>query len=68
MTTTAAPVESKKSLLSSFVLLLVPLLLLAGVTTLFMFTKGAGLNVTPAAPIETFQIVKRPFQLVSQRC
>ena len=51
MTTTAAPVESKKSFLSSFVLLLVPLLLLAGVITLFVFTKGAGLNVTRAAPI-----------------
>ena len=55
MTTTATPVPSKKSFLSGLVLLLVPLLLLAGVIALFVFTKGAGLNVTPAAPIESLQ-------------
>ena len=37
------------------VLFLVPLLLLAGVIALFWFTDGAGLNVEPAAPIETLQ-------------
>jgi zinc transporter ZupT len=66
MTTTATPVPSKKSFLSSLVLLLVPLLLLAGVITLFVFTKGAGLNVTPAAPIETLQFertILRPGQI-----
>jgi ZIP family zinc transporter len=55
MTTTATPVPSKRSFLSGLVLLLVPLLLLAGVIALFVFTKGAGLNVTPAAPIESLQ-------------
>src|SRR5213596_2931870 len=55
MTTTATPVPSKKSFLSGLVLLLVPLLLLAGVIALFVFTKGAGLNVTSAAPIESLQ-------------
>jgi zinc transporter, ZIP family len=35
--------------------LLLPLLLLAGVIALFLYSKGAGLNVTPAAPIETVQ-------------
>jgi len=34
-------------------LLLLPLLLLAGVIVLFVRTNGAGLNVAPAAPIET---------------
>ena len=55
MTTSATAVPSKKPFLSSLVLLLVPILLLAGVIALFVFTKGAGLNVTPAAPIETLQ-------------
>lgn len=32
-----------------------PLLLLAGVILLFVHTNGAGLNVTPAVPIETMQ-------------
>src|SRR5438445_6683766 len=66
MTTTATPVPSKKSFLSGLVLLLVPLLLLAGVIALFVFTKGAGLNVTPAAPIETLQFeraILRPGQI-----
>jgi zinc transporter, ZIP family len=35
--------------------LLVPILLLAGVIALFVLTRGAGLNITPAAPIETLQ-------------
>lgn len=66
MTTTATPVPSKKSNLNTVVLLLVPLLLLAGVIALFVFTKGAGLNVTPAAPIETLQFertILRPGQI-----
>ena len=37
------------------VALLVPLVLLAAVILLFVRTDGAGLNVTPAAPIETVQ-------------
>lgn len=36
-------------------LLLIPVLLLAGVIALFVFTSGAGLNVEPAAPIESVQ-------------
>jgi len=36
-------------------LFLVPVLALAGVIALFVFTGGAGLNVAPAAPIETVQ-------------
>src|SRR5215210_3094351 len=35
--------------------LLVPLVLLAAVILLFVRTNGAGLNVAPAAPIETVQ-------------
>lgn len=66
MTTTAPPVPPKKPNLKTFVLLLVPVLLLAGVIALFIFTKGAGLNVTPAAPIETLQFertILRPGQI-----
>jgi len=37
------------------ILLLAPLAILAGVIVLFVYSKGAGLNVTPAAPIETVQ-------------
>jgi zinc transporter, ZIP family len=55
MTTNAPPVPSKKPFLSTLVFLLVPVLLLAGVIALFVFTKGAGLNVIPATPIETLQ-------------
>jgi zinc transporter ZupT len=35
--------------------LLLPIVLLGGVIALFVYTRGAGLNVTPAAPIETVQ-------------
>lgn len=35
------------------VLIFAPLVLLAGVIALFLFTSGAGLNVVPAAPTET---------------
>ena len=55
--TAAAPSEmpSKKFGGSILVLLLVPLVLLAGVIALFALTDGAGLNVEPAVPIETVQ-------------
>jgi zinc transporter ZupT len=62
----ATPVPSKNSRLNTFVVLLVPVLLLAGVITLFVYTQGAGLNVTPAAPIETLQFertILRPGQI-----
>jgi hypothetical protein len=36
-------------------LLVVPVILLLGVIALFLVTDGAGLNVEPAAPIETLQ-------------
>ncbi|MBA2278383.1 MAG: metal transporter [Chloroflexia bacterium] len=39
----------------TLVLFLIPLLLLAGVIALFWFTDGAGLQVEPAAPIETVE-------------
>jgi zinc transporter, ZIP family len=55
MTTGVTAVPSKKSRLNIFVLFLVPVLLLAGVIVLFVFTRGAGLNVTPAVPIESVQ-------------
>jgi hypothetical protein len=66
MTTTATPVPSKKPFLSTLVLLFAPVLLLSGVIALFVFTKGAGLNVKPAAPIETLQFertILRPGQI-----
>jgi ZIP family zinc transporter len=66
MATTVTPAPSKKSNLNALVLLVVPLVLLAGVIALFVFTKGAGLNVTPAAPIETLQFertILRPGQI-----
>jgi ZIP family zinc transporter len=66
MATTAPPAPSKKSNLNAFVLLVVPLVLLSSVIALFVLTKGAGLNVTPAAPIETSQFertILRPGQI-----
>ena len=44
-----------KPKLNRLALLIGPLVLLAGVIALFVFTSGAGLNVNPAAPIETVQ-------------
>jgi zinc transporter ZupT len=46
---------SARAGLSTWVLFLVPILLLAGVIALFLATNGAGLYVEPAAPIETVQ-------------
>ena len=66
MTTTAAPVPPKKPNLNTLVLFLVPVLLLTGVIALFVFTRGAGLDVTPAVPIETVQFertILRPGQI-----
>lgn len=43
-----------------------PLLLLAGVIAVFVWTQGAGLNIRPAAPIETVQFertILRPGQI-----
>lgn len=54
-TTAPAPSSSQEPSLNRLALLLAPLLLLAGVIALFVFTDGVGLNVEPAAPIETVQ-------------
>lgn len=51
----ASPAPVRKSRLRTLALLAAPLLLLAGVIALFVRTNGAGLNVAPAAPIETVQ-------------
>ena len=57
MTTAASkptiPPPPKSNGLSTLGLLLLPLALLAGVIILFLFTGGAGLNIKPAAPIES---------------
>jgi len=50
-------------------LFLIPVVLLAGVIALFLFTNGAGLNVEPAAPIEGLQFertILRPDQIEFQ--
>jgi ZIP family zinc transporter len=62
----APPAEMRKAGIGALLLLLAPLLLLVGVIALFVSTSGAGLNVTPAAPIETVQFgrtVLRPGQI-----
>ena len=66
MATTTTPATSSTSGLHTLALFLVPLLLLAGVIALFLATNGAGLNVEPAAPIETVQFgrtILRPDQI-----
>jgi zinc transporter ZupT len=55
MATTATPAVSGKLRLKTLARVLAPLLLLSGVIALFVFTRGAGLNVAPAVPIETVQ-------------
>jgi len=46
---------SSQSMSRTILLFIVPVILLAGVIALFLSTNGAGLNVEPAAPIETLQ-------------
>jgi ZIP family zinc transporter len=53
--TTPASLSAARFGLASAARLFLPLLLLGGVIALFVYSKGAGLNVTPAAPIETVQ-------------
>lgn len=68
MATTATPASGNLRL-RTIARLLAPLLLLAGVIALFVFTKGAGLNVAPAVPIETVQFgrtILRPGQIELQ--
>ena len=52
---TASPPTGKKPGLRTVAAVFVPLILLAAVIALFVRTNGAGLNVTPPAPIETVQ-------------
>ena len=64
--TPATPAVARKTGLGTIALLLAPLVLLIGVIALFVSTSGAGLNVAPAAPIETVQFgrtVLRPGQI-----
>ena len=53
--TTLPPAIGKSSRLRTIVALVIPLILLAAVIAVFVRTNGAGLNVTPPAPIETVQ-------------
>ena len=51
----------------TLLLFVIPIILLAGVIALFQFTSGAGLNVEPAAPIESLQFertILRPGEIV----
>ena len=57
---------SRMSRLRTLTLVLAPLVALAGVIALFVLTRGAGLNVTPAVPMETVQFgrtILRPGQI-----
>ncbi len=69
MATTTTPASTggtNKTGARTVALFLVPLVLLAGVIALFLGTNGAGLNVEPAAPIETVQFgrtILRPGQI-----
>ena len=50
-------------MLRTAMMFIVPVVLLAGVIALFAFTRGAGLNVAPAAPLESLafeQTVLKP--------
>ena len=55
MASTVTPAAAGRLRLSVIARLLAPLVLLAAVIALFVFTRGAGLNVVPAVPIETVQ-------------
>jgi len=52
---TANEATNSSNALKTIGLFLIPILLLVGVIALFVFTSGAGLNVAPAAPIESVQ-------------
>lgn len=63
---TASPTPPRKRGLRTVALVAAPLVLLAGVIALFVSTNGAGLNVAPAAPIESVQFgrtILRPGQI-----
>ena len=68
-TTTTTPQAQPDGPTRTLGLFLVPVLLLAGVIALFLFTNGAGLNVAPAAPIEGLsfeRILFRPGEIEVQ--
>jgi len=50
---TTIPTQSNST--RTWLLFILPVILLAGVIGLFLFTNGAGLNVKPVVPIETVQ-------------
>jgi zinc transporter, ZIP family len=58
METTVTPAPPRKAARNTLLLFLVPLVVLAGVIALFVSTNGAGLNVQPAAPLETVQFTR----------
>ena len=63
---TRVPIAPKKPFLKTLLLFSLPVLLLAGVIAVFVFTNGAGLHVIPAAPVETVQFgrtILRPGQI-----
>ena len=65
-TTTPVPVGPKKPGLPTILIFCLPVLLLAGVIGVFVFTNGAGLNITPAVPVESVQFgqtILRPGQI-----
>lgn len=66
METTPSNSSSKANNGRIILLFLLPILLLIGIIALFLYTSGAGLNVEPAAPIETLQFertVLRPGEI-----
>ncbi|HET7552128.1 MAG TPA: hypothetical protein VFK04_12620 [Gemmatimonadaceae bacterium] len=54
-TAAATQAPPRRSRLHTLALVLAPLAVLVGVIALFISTRGGGLNVTPAVPIETVQ-------------
>src|SRR5919202_108202 len=58
METSVTPAPPRKAAHNTLLLFLVSLLVLAGVIALFVSTSGAGLNVKPAAPLETVQFTR----------
>lgn len=71
-TTTQKPPISpapKPNGLGTLGLLLLPVILLAGVILLFLFTSGAGLNIKPAVPVESLafeRTILRPNEIEFQ--
>ncbi|TFG48229.1 MAG: hypothetical protein E4H38_06815, partial [Gemmatimonadales bacterium] len=55
MSTPPLPDRNGQSGLTNAFRLIAPAVMLAGVIGLFVLTRGAGLNITPAAPIESVQ-------------